>query len=81
MDLPAEPAPALARIRAAQQKPVTTQQKPVALQKPVSATTSTATRIVTKPSELKLSPPPTESLLCGFVRPRPHQVAPIHQLE
>jgi len=51
MDLPAEPAPALARIRAAQQKPVTTtQQKPVALQKPVSTTTSTTTRIVTKPS-------------------------------
>lgn len=30
MDLPAEPAPALSRIRAAQQKPVTTQPKPVA---------------------------------------------------
>lgn len=54
MDLPAEPAPALARIRAAQQKPVTTQQKPVTLQKPVSTTTSTTTRIVTKPSEFRL---------------------------
>lgn len=51
MDLPAEPAPALARIRAAQQKPVaSTQPKPVALQKPTSTTTSTTARLVTKPS-------------------------------
>lgn len=57
MDLPAEPAPALARIRAAQQKPVaSTQQKPVALQKPTSTTTSTTARLVTKPSKLKPLP-------------------------
>lgn len=41
MDLPPEPAPALARIRAAQQKPVTTQPKPVA-------------KSVTRPSEFTL---------------------------
>jgi SCY1-like protein 1 len=50
MDLPAEPAPApaLARIHAAQQKPITTQKKPIA------TATSTTTRIVTKPSEFRL---------------------------
>lgn len=50
MDLPAEPAPApaLARIHAAQQKPIATQKKPVA------TLTSTSTRIVTKPGEFEL---------------------------
>lgn len=54
MDLPAEPAPALARIRAAQQKPVaSSQQKPAVLQKSTSSTTTTTERVVTKPSKPK----------------------------
>ncbi|KAG0591818.1 hypothetical protein KC19_1G204500 [Ceratodon purpureus] len=53
MDLPPEPAPALARIRAAQQKPVTTQAKPVA--------TSTITKSVTRPSVEKVKESSTKS--------------------
>lgn len=52
MDLPAEPAPALSRIRAAQQKPVTTQPKPVA------TSTSSPVKHISRPGVLSFMPSP-----------------------